>query len=423
MKNRNLIPLLSIFILLLTNNLFGQQVPEQYVKSNIKQISSIDPNASETQEFQLLEKAIGNARVVMLGEQDHGDANTFLAKRRIIQYLHEKMGFNVLAFESDYFSLNQGWDRQPRDSAKIVSFLRGNIFALWPYCVAAAPLFNTYIPQSQRSARPLEITGFDNQMVLAFSAASMKRLLDSVFKKWELPVTKEANYSQYLASLDSLRLSYGNLKVPASNYKRWQERFQRMRDELGKVLPAQDYWVTVLDNLLSEIVSFQLDENSQLAKRSRDHQMAANLLWLTQHKYANEKIIVWAANYHVARYSDSISPKRHLYTMGHVFSQFADAPKAYILGFNSYSGRAGRLGGKSYNIPAPRKNSFENWIPADWAFAFIDFSSFPDRHNEKGVKFFMKGLGHMSFETNWQHYYDGVFFIREMTSCLQKKSD
>lgn len=423
MKKLNLVPSLFVFLFLIPGFLSAQNTAEQFVKTHITQIPTIDPNVSEREELQLLEKAIGNARVVMLGEQDHGDANTFLAKRRIIQYLHEKMGFNVLAFESDYFSLNQGWDRQPKDSAKIVSFLRTNIFALWPYCEAAAPLFNTYIPQSLRSAHPLEITGFDNQMVLGFSAINIKRLLDSVFKKWDLPVTKETNYTEYLTTLDSLRFSYGNRKVPASDYDRWQGRFQRLRDELGKVLAADDYWITVLDNLLSEIVSFQLDENSQLAKRSRDHQMAANLLWLTQHKYANEKIIVWAANYHVARYSDSISPKRHLYTMGHVFSQFADAPKAYILGFNSYSGRAGRLGGKSYNIPAPRKNSFENWIPADWAFAFIDFSSFPDRHNEKGVKFFMKGLGHMSFETNWQHYYDGVFFIREMTSCLQKKSD
>lgn len=397
----------------------AQGLPEQFVRNNIKQIQSIDPSASDSADMVLLAHAIGNARVVMLGEQDHGDANTFLAKRRIIQYLHEKMGFTVLAFESDYFSLTTGWDRQPKDSAKLVSYLRYNIFALWPYCAAAAPLFNIYIPQSQRTATPLQITGFDNQMVLGFTSSNMKRILDSVFRKLDLPVTRELDYATYLAAIDSLRFSYGNLKIPSSHYERWEQKFQRLHSEMITILPSENYWVTIIDNLLSEINSFQLDEDSRFAKSTRDRQMAANLLWLTKYRYPTEKIIVWAANYHVARYSDSISPKRKLSTMGHYFSNYPEAPETYILGFDSYSGMAGRLGGKPYSITPPRKNGMENWVPADWAYAFVDFSSFPNRHNANGPKFFMKGLGHMSFETNWQHYYDGVFFIREMTSCVK----
>lgn len=409
-----------LMVILITSSVKAQEDPEQYIRREVKQIVSIDPASTDTIDMQLLRTAIDDARIVMLGEQDHGDANTFLAKLRIIKYLHEKMGFNVIAFESDFFALNEGWAGLNKDSTSMVSFLNGNIFPIWTYCPAAAPLFRTYIPQSFSTINPLQVTGFDDQMILSYSGKYLKGKLDSVFRSLELPLTKDPGYADLFATIDSLRSSYGVQKSLSASYARWESKIAQIRYEIGKLLPPDDFWVRVIDNLISETNAFQVfDRNHQDALRTRDYQMAENLLWLANKKYPNEKIIVWAANYHIARYADSASIKKNLATMGHYFSKMSTAPKTYILGFDSYQGTAGRLGYKPYSISKPRKKSFENWIPSNWAYAFVDFKNWQERHSPNATKFFMKGLGHMSFETNWQHYYDGVFFIREMTTCTQ----
>lgn len=80
---------------------------KQFVVENRVDILSISPDSTDFSDLEAIGKAIGDSRIVMLGEQDHGDAPTFLAKTRLIKYLHEQKGFNVLAFESDFFALNE----------------------------------------------------------------------------------------------------------------------------------------------------------------------------------------------------------------------------------------------------------------------------------------------------------------------------
>ena len=55
-------------------------------------IRSIDPKDEDYSDLQFLKKIVerDSVRVIMLGEQTHGDGSTFLAKSRLIKFLHKE---------------------------------------------------------------------------------------------------------------------------------------------------------------------------------------------------------------------------------------------------------------------------------------------------------------------------------------------
>ena len=183
----------------------GQSRIKDYVINTAKAILSVDPDSTNYSDLKTIGNAIGDARIVMLGEQDHGDATTFLAKTRLIKYLHEKKGFKVLAFESDFFGLNYGWDKLDKNKDSIISFIHGNIFGVWTDCDACKQLLFQYIPNSYQTNNPLVLSGLDVQMFLVYSYHNLLFKFDSIIKSYNLPITQTSNYlSETLPLINSI---------------------------------------------------------------------------------------------------------------------------------------------------------------------------------------------------------------------------
>ena len=62
----------------------------------VRTIDAIDEDFSD---LEPLADAIGSARVVQLGEPSHGAGSCFAAKARIVKFLHQRHGFDVLIWE------------------------------------------------------------------------------------------------------------------------------------------------------------------------------------------------------------------------------------------------------------------------------------------------------------------------------------
>src|SRR6185369_4170315 len=90
------------FVLFLAVTLSAQDADRrvQWLADHAVRLRSIAPDDVDFKDLEPLRATLKSVRVVLLGEQSHGDGNTFLVKTRLIRFLHEQMGFDVLVFES-----------------------------------------------------------------------------------------------------------------------------------------------------------------------------------------------------------------------------------------------------------------------------------------------------------------------------------
>ena len=404
-----------------------------WLKAHAVAVRTIDPDDDDFADLQPLKEQIGTARVVALGEQSHGDGATFLAKHRLIRFLHREMGFDVLAWESGMFdcrlvdaAMRAGGD--PQEAAGL------GIFPIFCDSGQIAPVFE-YVRKTWGQGRPLEIAGFDCQFsgqgavpgFGPFIRAFVERATPTAWSKEEAAAALEAVeglMTQFWKPQDE------NATSQPSEHRAAVARLVSLLEERAERLqrccsPREIAFVNrVLGNLLvyDEMRHQPADQSTRGQTNLRDQRMGENLAWLAQVYYPDRKIIVWAASFHLLRNAPTVKVidgslnYDGVVTMGHVaHEQLKDG--YYSIMFTAYEGTGGNPWGK-YPVGQAPAGSLEDLLQtAGLQYGFLDLRA-PGRAKAPtwlvGRELAARPLGYKPMQSNWTQAFDGVLFTRTM---------
>jgi len=401
----------TVILFVFSPLLFSQDDSNIDLTSKLTDLGEVTNNNEDFSSFEPLKEILNNVDIVMLGEQSHGEATTYETKIKLIKFLHQEMGFDILAFESGFYDCKKAWDEIKRGE-DVRNSLGKSIFYLWSTVNEFKPLAN-YISQQESTKTPLIISGFDSQWTGKLSEENYIKDLKKYLLKINSPIVKTDAWKyleQHLAKLASYEFSKNYKKEDAHKAIANIERIITYLNTLDK----NDDSKFLIQSLIST-KKYISDVN--LKTDFRDKQMAENLIWLKEQN-PGKKIICWGATSHFIYNSSEIQMKSPIVKLiaGNYYQKhqmMGDYLKTkynnslYVIGFTAYEGYYSLFGTKK--IKTPKSNSVEyiigqsNFTNCLLPLKDIEFTSKISRP-----------LGNMYMKNDISNIMDAVIFNREM---------
>jgi erythromycin esterase len=381
------------------------------------------PHAASTLDF--LSTAAGSASIVALGESLHVTAEFPLARLAIVRFLHERLGFDLLALEG---SETQTWLAEeylyrtpPGTDGRLARAQQMAWFKLWNTSQMRELL--AYVDASQRTPHPLYLASFDVQTgasaEFALTPAVLTSLLDRLesFGPLEGPLTR-SGLASALAPVVQCQIGasggLGPAKGPAlTAIEAVRRSIEAISPAVARERPAAHVAALRLipDNLADHV---ELCEHATTWQQTRDELNAANALMLRDQVSASHKIIHWAHHSHVF----SNTPGSRIRSMGqHLRGRIGR--ELYTIGLFAGGGRFVDVAPLSvHELPALNKVGVERLLDAVGAASyFVDVSTLPTGDSAAGwlVPQSSRMEGRWTRSTVLARDFDGALYIRKVT--------
>lgn len=442
----------------LTSSLFSTaahaQVEDQrsvWLRDNAVAIQTIDPEieSDDFSDLRPLIELIGDARVVGLGEQTHGDGATFHAKTRLIKFLHEVMGFDVLVWESGMHDCRRV-ELALRRGEKMESAWRNGVFGIWAMSEQVQPLFE-YIDATRATDRPLEIAGMDSQATGKGTGAALRDHLRDIFQRageptallgpmalmdpyfenmnWESqPKHQDIDYEGFAIAaqkfIDAIEADGGPFQLVTTSRER--TLLARALKNFSAVVEMM-YWGARSRSEEAE------DGDMEKYATAREKNMADTLIWLANEYYPDRKLIVWAASSHLTYNSREVEMQEEAgewsldtsdwEPMGNAVHE-ALGDDFYVIDCIAYDGEIGSLGRWARPLnPAPDGSIDALCHETGHDYLYIDLRSLPKRPGGQWLKdrLVARPRGYAPMRADWTEICDAFLFTDKMFPSTMKQ--
>lgn len=359
-------------------------------------------------QLQAFGAAVGQARVVALGEQTHGGREEFELRLRLLRYLHEHQGFEVLLLESGVFDIALLQVAMQRGE-KLEALAPGKVFYMYSKSDAGRGLLR-YLDERQAGPRPLLLSGIDSQLSGELSQRELlprlKARLGGAEPDWPL-------FERLAAVLFTLE----RRAPPAAEQQRFDALAERLRGRLcaGKRGGEDGLLCRSLAGLQAQAATLWRGDYQ------RDHAMADNVLWQLQQLYPGKKAVIWGHIIHLGRGVKLDAQHRFA---GDIVGEKLGRDY-YVLNTTALQGAFLEFAsGQVQPVPPAYPRSLEAALaqnPAEFIFLDAprpmraDLAGLPSRSMEFGY-----GLptgGGAGLGRHW----DGVFYIRELRPVTMER--
>ncbi|WP_164126231.1 erythromycin esterase family protein [Sphingobacterium luzhongxinii] len=252
-------------------------------------LRTYEPDEGSTKDLKVLDRLIGNSKVVALGEVSHGSSEIFKMKNRIIQYLAMNKGFDIFSIEANMpesYKLNDYIVKGEGDPRKLIA---GMYF--WTWNTEEVLNMVEWMHRFNQPNQRIQFTGFDMQ----FYGGALKEIGEAF----------QGN-DAVSSEIDDLKTELDKIQNASRQNKSMFIVGDSVRKEINNI-------ITSLENSI-EISSFKTSKKIWLRKNLdivqqylglsssswRDKCMADNVLWIKEQN-PESKIAIWAHNGHIQK--------------------------------------------------------------------------------------------------------------------------
>lgn len=399
-----------VFIsLLILSSVFLRSHAQQFLSndSNFYTLKSVNFDSNNS-DLLFLNGILADKRIVWLGEERHTDGTSLKAKSKIVKYLHENLGYEVILFEWNIYTtekirliINEAKWADPLDAfalANNIDRISKSKIHLFNYIAKSNITFSGFdvIYHS-----PLDTHQFDDVKKVLLSID--EKLIDDDWERYRKLSRK--NIEKFNNKEFEFYVEYSKLLVKIIRSSKFTFLARVQQNSLNNI------------DFISKVPFHTLTYEDFFEKtKLRDKYMAENLLWLLNEVYKNKKVIIWSSNFHMLRNVKTIK-NYEKEALGFPMNEYiypAFSKDLYCIALIDLGGKTGY--NKGVDLPKPKNGSIESYVlSTNHNYSFIDFSQ------KKGISDWLNNentlnvsFGEKYHKAIWPKLIDGALFIKNM---------